>query len=673
MADAEPAEEAEKPPESPSPPEDTPNHLGLVKVTLDGGKEIFVPRDAIQLPPAPAESAEVKPIDTRAKRSAPSHGSQSSDIKDEPPEYGDMDPMARAALAQKMQLFDLKRSRRLDPVDGLMDVDPALAPPTFEITAPEQGGETVADLKAELQKYHESQLVPAMQSIQQQIHQISQTPAPAVLQQLQIFSLTTGFAERSLTRRSILITSIPPFTKWTTVEHNLRYLLGRANLSYEEDVQSVTQHLYNDEFALLRVILLTEAASKALFQSLRAKRPYWHDRSAGGQNRDAPLRFERDLSTQERFERIPMHVLMHCLNSLDSSPYAGQTLQPDWNVLQIWDPDGAILLAQVSYLPSEGITTCLIHVHPRHEPFIHRTFQRTMHFYVKETLKLIQALHNTMRDSTTTLRPHYQKRYDISNLADREILGAFPFTIRFLTLSDEAASELTENPLAPLTNSMGLTRDILAAADKAGVSTKDYGKAGSKGKADAGKTGQGKGKSKGKKSHTWDNDPPERWRRDRWDDDRDDYDDYPGGDGRKGAGKRSEPTTHWSTAHWSTNKQSRSSTSKGSRGKGSYKRSFCMVLCSLVAAVLQHLTNMCITSCSLGPPTSHGVADFVGYLAVAAAAAELEQVASPFDATSVPMLPCQRFHANRPVLLLQNAAPVSWGFPSSASEGQHQS
>ena len=55
----------------------------------------------------------------------------------------------------------------------------------------------------------------------------------------------------------------------------MRYLLERAGLTYEQDVQSVTQHVYNEEPALLRVILLTEAASKSFFQSLRVKRPYW--------------------------------------------------------------------------------------------------------------------------------------------------------------------------------------------------------------------------------------------------------------------------------------------------------------------------------------------------------------------------------------------------------------
>ena len=187
-----------------------------------------------------------------------------------------MDPAARAALTQKVKLFDIKRSRRLDPSEGLIQDVEIAGPsrPSFEVTPPSEEGETLTELKAAIQQYHETQLAPALRSIQDYIQQISQTPAPAVLKQLQIHSLSTSFAERALVRRSLLITQIPPFTRWPTVEHNMRYLLERAGLTYEQDVQSVTQHVYNEESALLRVILLTEAASKSFFQSLRAKPPY---------------------------------------------------------------------------------------------------------------------------------------------------------------------------------------------------------------------------------------------------------------------------------------------------------------------------------------------------------------------------------------------------------------
>ena len=95
-------------------------HLGLVKVTLPGGKEIYVPQESIQMPPTQPE--------TGHKRTAPSLGSQTSDIKEEAVEYGDMD---------QVKLFDIKRSRRLDPSEGLIQDMGVAGPsrPSFEVAS----------------------------------------------------------------------------------------------------------------------------------------------------------------------------------------------------------------------------------------------------------------------------------------------------------------------------------------------------------------------------------------------------------------------------------------------------------------------------------------------------------------------------------------------------------
>ena len=94
-------------------------------------------------------------------------------------------------------------------------------------------------------------------------------------------------------------------------------------------------------------------------------------------------------------------------NSMDGSPFKGQSMRPDWNVLQIWAPEGDdTLLSQVSYLQSFPQNKCLIYVHPRHETLIHTNFQKVLKIQVRDTLKLLQALQNSLRDSTmTTLRP----------------------------------------------------------------------------------------------------------------------------------------------------------------------------------------------------------------------------------------------------------------------------
>ena len=156
-------------PPTPAPAVEPETHLGLVKVTLPGGKEIYVPEESIQMPPTQPE--------TGHKRTAPSLGSQTSDIKEEAVEYGDMDPAARAALTQKVKLFDIKRSRRLDPSEGLIQDVEIAGPsrPSFEVTPPSQEGETLTELKAAIQQYHETQLAPALRSIQDYIQQISPT------------------------------------------------------------------------------------------------------------------------------------------------------------------------------------------------------------------------------------------------------------------------------------------------------------------------------------------------------------------------------------------------------------------------------------------------------------------------------------------------------------------
>ena len=123
---ATPTPEEKLPATTPVPAVEPESHLGLVKVTLPGGKEIYVPQKA------------------------PSLGSQTSDIKEEAVEYGDMDPAARAALTQKVKLFDIKRSRRLDPSEGLIQDMEVAGPsrPSFEVTPPSQEGETFTELKA---------------------------------------------------------------------------------------------------------------------------------------------------------------------------------------------------------------------------------------------------------------------------------------------------------------------------------------------------------------------------------------------------------------------------------------------------------------------------------------------------------------------------------------------
>jgi hypothetical protein len=190
------------------------------------------------------------------------------------------------------------------------------------------------------------------------------------------------------------------------------------------------------------LVFVTEWGCKTVFKHLKSRRFFWHDKNTQG-TVDFPVRFERDFTALERFERVPLQTLMFVFNSMDGSPFKGQNMRPDWNVLQIWAPEGDdTLLSQVSYLQSFPQNKCLIYVHPRHETLIHTNFQKVLKIQVRDTLKLLQALQNSLRDSTTTLRPHYQQAYDISNVPDSDLISVLPFDIRFLSLTDEVLEDL---------------------------------------------------------------------------------------------------------------------------------------------------------------------------------------------------------------------------------------
>ena len=258
---------------------------------------------------------------------------------------------------------------------------------------------------------------------------------------------------------------------------------------------------YSSDSTLLRLVFVTEWGCKTVFKHLKSRRFFWHDKNTQG-TVDFPVRFERDFTALERFERVPLQTLMFVFNSMDGSPFNGQNMRPDWNVLQIWAPEGDdTLLSQVSYLQSFPQNKCLIYVHPRHETLIHTNFQKVLKIQVRDTLKLLQALQNSLRDSTTTLRPHYQQAYDISNVPDSDLISVLPFDIRFLSLTDEVLEDLEKNPLAPVVSSRGLQSDVNSAASEKGISGKDFGKGAPQ--RDRGfKGSKGKGKeSKGSKGH----------------------------------------------------------------------------------------------------------------------------------------------------------------------------
>ena len=94
---------------------------------------------------------------------------------------------------------------------------------------------------------------------------------------------------------------------------------SRADLLYIEDLQSVAQHVYSSDSTLLRLVFVTEWGCKILFKHLKSRRFFWHDKNTQG-TVDFPVRFERDFTALERFERVSLQTLIFVFNSMDGSP-----------------------------------------------------------------------------------------------------------------------------------------------------------------------------------------------------------------------------------------------------------------------------------------------------------------------------------------------------------------
>ena len=91
---------------------------------------------------------------------------------------------------------------------------------------------------------------------------------------------------------------------------------------------------YSSDSTLLRLVFVTEWGCKTVFKHLKSRRFFWHDKNTQG-TVDFPVRFERDFTALERFERVPLQTLMFVFNSMDGSPFKAQNMRPDCNILQI--------------------------------------------------------------------------------------------------------------------------------------------------------------------------------------------------------------------------------------------------------------------------------------------------------------------------------------------------
>lgn len=321
--------------------------------------EVEIGGETKQLTPAELERLQAQ---LTLKRPKPPSTVNTKEEQDAPPE----------PVVSKSQVLHqaYKRARVLDVHQGV--ISPSETPaPSMPVDA--QGmtfeADTIEALKAALKEYHETQIAPSLNHIHQILQQHRVAIPKDVATRLKLLDLSSNMAELAVTRRSLLLTNLPAFVTWPAVTQNLDWLMQKVGLQRDSDIQSITQHIYSADKMVLRVTFVTESACKSVHQFLRTRPYYWHDRSSYD---DIKIKTERDFTTAERIQRIPLFTLLDFFGHADMAPYKNISLACDWNTLQVWLPVTSTneekLIAQVVYLPIDPKPLCAFFVEST--PFI---------------------------------------------------------------------------------------------------------------------------------------------------------------------------------------------------------------------------------------------------------------------------------------------------------------
>ena len=423
-------------------------------------------------------------------------------------EWGDMDPNYRRELEQRPEVkAALQKFRhrskiaRLTPTGEFQEVDNNMPPapnnPPALDDALKQQDVTGATLDAALKDYHEKHVQPSFNMLADSIVALSHKKAPSVLRALNLHQMQLGNLEGEICNRTVLLHNVPPFSNYSSIQYNMRYLCDAADLDFHHAVQSCSTNILSAGDAILRVVFLQQQGARQFLQSFRQKARYWRDNQDRGNDRK--LRIEREVPFSTRLERQPYYALLDLLSNLTPALYESTSFQTDLNSLQIWSPESAEeeLLAQVVYLPFQGEFRCLLLVQPRLLQLLNTDFGKCFNDRMMATLILLQAITNASTHSTTLAKFHHSSAFDFSNVSPEQAFHMFPYVIECHGLDAALAEKLGSDPgfihkvyggLGQITNTARFERGIDQVEYGKGARRKDKGK------------GKAKGKGKGKMS-----------------------------------------------------------------------------------------------------------------------------------------------------------------------------
>ena len=160
---------------------------------------------------------------------------------------------------------------------------------------------------------------------------LSNRKAPAVLRALNLHQMQLSNLEGEICHRTVLLHNVPPFTNYSSIQYNMRYLCSAAGMEFGEAVQSCSTHIVSSREALLRVVFLQQQGSKQFVTSFRRSARYWRDNY--DRSNDRKLRVERDVPFSTRLERQPYFALLDMLSDATPPLYDSTSFRTDINAL----------------------------------------------------------------------------------------------------------------------------------------------------------------------------------------------------------------------------------------------------------------------------------------------------------------------------------------------------
>ena len=349
-------------------------------------------------------------------------------------ELGDMDPeLLRQLMSSKRARDDFlavllqQDAKRYNMQTGSFEQETSMPRPASVKPDPTMDIAIGDDVQKAMEHYHSTTVLPNVNKLYELCDNFySHVTAEFGMQQYAMDRLSTQVAslERSRCNKTILLQDLPPTTSKRVVDSNLDHYLQQANMKWD-DVAAIHNHQVSSAHSLVRVEFLTEAMATYFKDEMRKSRKYWRDSNYS----DHRILFESDLPTEDRLAMQPFYAMLDILKELYPSPEYSD-IQNWRQTLQLWTPREATeqkLLAQVSYVLDKRFNrrySCVLLLHDSVYEEVLSRFHLKFAARTRSTMMLIQALKRAVADKSTSIRPSYDKAFDLSNA--EAILRSFP-------------------------------------------------------------------------------------------------------------------------------------------------------------------------------------------------------------------------------------------------------